>query len=106
MKKQDTLIEDTDYLMLKLREEYAIVSEANAIDDIFKDLKKSLTNITMLPNNVIDATKYQEHEIVDVFRKMGFEYKKPMGKKLLFFNKKSNISIYLGQDTRRITLQP
>lgn len=106
MKKYDTLIEDIDYLVKALREQLSVVKEGNAAEDIFNELKKSLPNISMLPNNIIDSSKYQEHEIVDVLRKLGYEYKKPFGKKLHFFNRKTSISIYLGQDTRRITLQP
>ena len=101
MKKYDTLIEDMNYLIKALREQFSIVKE-----DIFNELKKLLPKISMLPNNVIDSSKYQEHEIVDVLRNLGYEYKKPFGKKLHFFNRKTSISIYLGQDSRKITLQP
>lgn len=106
MKKYETLIKDVDYIVRALKEQLSVVKEGNAAEDIFNELKKSLNNITMLPNNIIDSSRYQEHEIVDVLRKMGYEYKKPIGKKLHFFNKKTSISIYLGQDNRRISLQP
>ena len=106
MKKYDTLIEDMNYLIKALREQFSIVKEGDAAEDIFNELKKVLPKISMLPNNVIDSSKYQEHEIVDVLRNLGYEYKKPFGKKLHFFNRKTSISIYLGQDSRKITLQP
>jgi putative heme iron utilization protein len=106
MKKYETLIKDVDYIVRALKEQLSVVKEGNAAEDIFNELKKSLNNITMLPNNIIDSSRYQEHEIVDVLRKIGYEYKKPIGKKLHFFNKKTSISIYLGQDNRRISLQP
>lgn len=106
MKKYDTLIKEIEYLVKSLREELSIVKEGDAAEDLFNELKKSLPKISMLPNNAIDSSKYQEHEIVDVLRKLGYEYKKPFGKKLHFFNRKTSISIYLGQDNRRITLQP
>lgn len=106
MKKYDSLIEDIDYLMKALREQLSVVKEGDAAEDLFNELKQSLPKISMLPNNIIDSSKYQEHEIVDVLRKLGYEYKKPMGNKLHFFNKKTSISIYVGQNNRRITLQP
>lgn len=106
MKKYDTLLEDIEYLVNALREQLSVVSEGDAAEDLFNSLKKVLPKIGMLPNNVIDSSKYQEHEIVDALKKLGYEYKKPMGKKLHFFNRKTSVSIYLGQDNRRITLQP
>ena len=60
----------------------------------------------MLPNNVIDVSQYKEHEVVDALKKIGYEYKKPMGNKLHFFNKKTSISLYLVQKTLNITLMP
>jgi hypothetical protein len=106
MKNYETLIKDVDYIVNALKEQLSVVKEGNAAEDLFNELKQSLKNITMLPNNIIDSSRYQEHEIVDVLRNMGYEYKKPVGKKLHFFNKKTSISIYLGQDNRRISLQP
>jgi hypothetical protein len=89
-----------------IQKETPVVSEAGGADFIFVDMKKVLPNIAMLPNNVINTSKYQEHEIVDGLKKIGYEYKKPIGKKLHFFNKKTSVSIYLGQQTRLVTLQP
>lgn len=106
MKKYDTLLEDIEYIVKALQEQLSVVAEGDAAEDLFNELKKGLPKITMLPDNAIDSSKYQEHEIVDVLRKLGYEYKKPIGKKLHFFNRKTSISIYLGQDNRRITLQP
>jgi hypothetical protein len=106
MKLYDKILNDTDYLITALREELQIVTEAGAIDSIFADLKKQLNKISMMPDNAINASKYQEHEIVDGLRKLGYEYKKPMGRKLHFFNRKTSISLYLSQDKKQITLQP
>ena len=106
MKKYDTLLEDIEYIVKALQEQLSVVAEGDAAEDLFNELKQGLPKITMLPDNAIDSSKYQEHEIVDVLRKLGYEYKKPIGKKLHFFNRKTSISIYLGQDNRRITLQP
>lgn len=104
--KYDRLIEETDSILKSLKEQFKVVSEGEGIDNIFNDLKVKLPNITMLPNNTINASKYQEHQIVDVLKTLGYEYKKPMGNKLHFFNKKTSISIYIGQQNRYITLQP
>lgn len=104
--KYDKIIEDTNYIVLALKEEFNAINEAGAIDDIFDSLKKVLNKVTMMPNNIINASKYQEHEIVDGLRKLGYEYKKPMGKKLHFFNRKTSISLYLGQEKKQISLQP
>lgn len=106
MKKYDKIIEETEYIVGALREEFRVINEAGAIDNIFDELKKILNKVSMLPNNIINASKYQEHEIVDGLRKMGYEYKKPMGKKLHFFNRKTSISLYLGQERKQISLQP
>jgi hypothetical protein len=100
------LIEETNSIIKSMKEQFKIVTESEGIDNLFNDLKVKLGNITMLPNNVINASKYQEHQIVDVLRGLGYEYKKPMGNKLHFFNKKTSISVYVGQQNRYITLQP
>lgn len=101
-------ISDVDYIIHELKkmfsESYRITE--GAIDDLYLELKKSLPNITMLPNDGINANRYQEHEIVDALRSAGYEYKKPMGKKLHFFNKKTSISIYLSQLNKQIFMQP
>lgn len=89
-----------------VQKQESVVAEAGGADFLFIDIKKVLPNIVMLPNNVINTSKYQEHEIVDGLKKLGYQYKKPIGKKLHFFNKKTSVSIYLGQQTRLITLQP
>jgi|SanBayMetagenome_1026888.scaffolds.fasta_scaffold29257_2 hypothetical protein len=100
------LIEETNSLMEKMREEFSIVREGEGIDNLFNQLKDVLQKITMLPNNVINANKYQEHEIVDGLKEIGYSYKKPIGTKLHFFDKKTSISVYLDQRTKHITLQP
>ena len=82
------------------------VNEASGFDNIFNQLKLKLTNISILPDNVIDVSSYKEHEIVDVLKSIGYEYKKPMSGKLHFFNKKTSISVYLIQKHLKITLMP
>lgn len=83
-----------------------IVAEASGFDGIFKELKRKLDLVEILPDNIIDASKYKEHEIIDVLKSMGYIYKKPMGNKLHFFNKENSISLYLIQDSLKITLMP
>lgn len=106
MDKYGSLIEETNSLLKYMKENFNVVTEGEGIDNLFNDLKGKLPNISMLPNNTINAGKYQEHQIVDVLKTLGYEYKKPMGNKLHFFNKKTSISIYIGQQNRYITLQP
>jgi hypothetical protein len=89
--------------------EYALesnINEASGFDGIFNELKTKLTDISMLPDNVIDAKKYKEHEITTALKSIGYEYKKPVANKLHFFNKKTSISLYLNQSDHKITLIP
>jgi signal recognition particle subunit SEC65 len=60
----------------------------------------------MLPNSTIDVSKYKEQEIVQTLKKLGYEYKKPYGNKLHFFNKKTSISVYLDKTKGMITPIP
>ena len=106
VKYDNKLIEETNLLIRQMRESFSVVKEGEGIDNLFDELNQVLPKITMLPNNTINANKYKEHEIVDALRSIGFDYKKPMGIKLHFFNKKTSISVYLSQNTRYITLQP
>jgi hypothetical protein len=80
--------------------------EGSGFDSIFEELKKKLSDVSMLPDNVIDASMYKEHEIIDALKKIGYVYKKPMGGKLHFFNKDTSISLYLIQNSGKITLLP
>lgn len=106
VKYDNKLIEETNLLIRQMREYFSVVKEGEGIDNLFDELNQVLPKITMLPNNTINANKYKEHEIVDALRSIGFDYKKPIGIKLHFFNKKTSISVYLSQNTRYITLQP
>ena len=83
-----------------------IVSEGNGFDAIFEELKKKLDKISMLPDNVIDASQYKAHEIVQSIKSLGYEYKRPINNKLHFFNKKSSISLYLKKNDLTISLLP
>lgn len=83
-----------------------MIYEGSGFDSIFEELKKSLDQVSILPDNVIDASMYKEHEIVDALKGIGFQYKKPISGKLHFFNKKTSVSLYLIQNSLRITLMP
>jgi hypothetical protein len=100
------LIEETDEIIRSIRKEFKSIREAEGFDGIFNSISKELKDISMLPNNVIDASKYKEQEIVQTLKKLGYEYKKPFGNKLHFFNKKTSISVYLEKPTGKITPIP
>ena len=109
MKKQNEnkfVTEVKNKVIQKLIEHILSVNEASGFDGIFNDLKTKLTDISMLPDNVIDAKKYKEHEITTALKSIGYEYKKPVANKLHFFNKKTSISLYLNQSDHKITLIP
>lgn len=82
------------------------LNEASGFDAIFYDLKVKLPEVSILPDNVIDASKYTEKEIVDALNSIGYQYRKPMSGKLHFFNKKTSISVYLIQNSLKLTLMP
>ena len=83
-----------------------ISSANNGFENIFDDLKTGMENIEMLPDNRIDATKYDEKAIIETLKKMGYEYKKAIGNKLHFFNKETSVSLYLLQGKKIISLIP
>jgi len=108
MKKNNynTLVERiTDRIMLKLMERLE-VSEGTGFETIFDELKSEMENISILPDNKIDLTKYEEKAIIESLKKMGYEYKKAIGNKLHFFNKETSISLYLLQGKNIISLVP
>jgi hypothetical protein len=80
--------------------------EGTGFENIFDDMKKEMENISMLPDNRIDASKYDEKAIIDALKKMGYEYKKAIGNKLHFFNKETSISLYISQDKKIVSLTP
>lgn len=92
-------------LSKKLIEKIEMV-EGTGFDAIYDELKKKLKNITILPDNIIDASMYKEHEIIDALKSIGYQYKKPISGKLHFFNKKTSISVYVIQNGLKITLMP
>jgi hypothetical protein len=106
MKKNSNIIKELDYVISKLREQFSSLAEGEGVENIFNELKNDLKNISMLPNNLIDTRRYQEHEVVDVLRNVGYDYKKIMGNKLHFFNKKTSVSIYYNKSNKTISLQP
>jgi len=104
--KYNMLIEEiTNRVMEKLMEKLE-VSEGNGFETIFQELKGELEKITILPDNRIDGSYYTEKQIVDVLKKLGYDYKKAMGNKLHFFNKQTSISLYVTQPKNIISLIP
>jgi len=103
---KENLINEITKKLVNVFCKFNFINEASGFDTIFDELKKKLTDISMLPDNVIDASKYKEHEIIDALKSIGYEYKKPMSGKLHFFNKKTSISVYLIQKDSKITLIP
>jgi len=104
--KVKTIIEEvTKRVIGKLQERYGI-NEGSGFDNIFNNLKSILPDISMLPDNVIDVSKYKEHEVINALKSIGYVYRKPAGGKLHFFNKKTSISVYLIQKDLKITLIP
>jgi len=100
------LVEDiTNRVMKRLTEKLEVV-EGSGFENIFDDLQKELQNIEMLPDNRIDATKYDEKAIIASLKKMGYDYKKAIGNKLHFFNKDTSVSLYLLQGKKIISLIP
>jgi hypothetical protein len=108
MRKNTTqiLVEKISNMIVKNILETMDVSEGTGFDSIFEELKTKLNNITILPDNIIDASTYKENEIINALKSMGYQYKKPISGKLHFFNKKSSISLYLIQNGLKITLMP
>jgi signal recognition particle subunit SEC65 len=100
------LIKETDELLKSIRKEFVSIREAEGFEGIFNDISKELKDVSMLPNNVIDISKYKEQEIIQTLKKLGYEYKKPFGNKLHFFNKKTSISVYLEKNKGKITPIP
>jgi len=101
------IIDDiTKRVIKKILERKSTVNEGSGFDAIFTELKKKISDITMMPDNTIDASMYKEDEIVNALKDMGYVYKKPMGGKLHFFNKSTSISLYLIQKSGKITLIP
>jgi hypothetical protein len=103
--KQEIVKRVTDRIVEMILNKKLVV-EASGFDAIFKELKRKMENIEILPDNMMDASMYKEHEIVDSLKSIGYVYKKPMGGKLHFFNKESSISLYLIQNSLKITLMP
>ena len=103
--KMNTLINEVTKLVVQ-RLKNTMIYEGSGFDSIFEELKKSLNQVSILPDNIIDASKYKEHEIVDALKGICFQYKKPISGKLHFFNKKTSVSLYLIQSSLHISLMP
>jgi len=104
--KKETLINEITKKLVDVFYTIDTLTESGGFDNIFDELKKKLSDISMLPDNVIDASNYKEHEIINALKSIGYEYKKPISGKLHFFNKKTSISLYLIQRDSKITLIP
>ena len=81
-------------------------SGENELKQKLESLKSEMENISILPDNRIDATKYEEKAIIESLKTMGYVYKKAIGNKLHFFNKETSISLYLLQGKKIISLVP
>lgn len=103
---EQNLIKETNEIIEAIRKEFSSLKEGDGFEGVFNDISKSLKDISMQPNNTIDASKYKEQEIVKVLKDLGYEYKKPYGNKLHFFNKKTSISVYLNKQSGQITPIP
>lgn len=106
MMKKPNLIKETNEIIEAIRKEFSSLKEADGFEGVFDEISKSLKDISMLPNSTIDAGKYKEQEIVKTLKDLGYEYKKPYGNKLHFFNKKTSISVYLNKQNGQITPIP
>lgn len=104
--KSTGIIDEVTNRVIKKLLEIGSIDESSGFDTIFNELKKKLENIEILPDNIISVEGYKEHEVVDALKAMGYIYRKPIGSKLHFFNKKTSISLYLVQDQNKITLLP
>jgi len=103
---EQNLIKETNEIIEAIRKEFGSLKEGDGFEGVFNDISKSLKDISMQPNNTIDASKYKEQEIVKVLKDLGYEYMKPYGNKLHFFNKKTSISVYLNKQSGQITPIP
>jgi len=104
--KSTEIVETVLKEVVKKLREISQLTESSGFDSIFTQLKNKLSNITILPDNVIGVDGYKEHEVVDALKEMGYIYRKPIGNKLHFFNKKTSISLYIVQNQNKITLLP
>lgn len=113
----NTLLNETDYILTSIKKYFKVmlpeelhingeIEEGAGADAIFEEFKVKLPKLKRGVNNIMDASMYTEASIVKVFKEIGYEYKKPMGPKLHFFNKQTSISVYLNQKTKHITLVP
>ena len=100
------LIKETNEIIESIRKEFSSIREAEGFDGIFAQINKELKDISMLPNSTIDVSKYKEQETVQALKKLGYQYMKPYGNKLHFFNKKTSISVYLDKIKGMITPIP
>lgn len=108
MKKNDydVLVERITNRVMNRLMELIDVKEGTGFDNIFTELKSEMENISILPDNRIDASKYEEKAIMDSLKKLGYEYKKAFGNKLHFFNKETSVSLYMLQGKNVISLVP
>lgn len=100
------LVEDITNRVMKRLMEKIEMTEGDGFENIFDELRTEMENIEMLPDNKIDATKYDEKAIIESLKKLGYEYKKAIGNKLHFFNKETSVSLYLLQGKKIISLIP
>lgn len=104
--KYNKLVEDITSRVMKRLIERLEMTEGDGFENIFDELKTEMENIEMLPDNKIDATKYDEKAIIEALKKLGYSYKKAVGNKLHFFNKETSVSLYILQGKKIISLIP
>lgn len=100
------LIKETNEIIEAIRKEFNSLREAEGFENIFNEINSELKDISLLPNSTIEVSKYKEQEIIHALKNLGYEYKKPYGNKLHFFNKKTSISVYLDKIEGKITPIP
>lgn len=111
MKYTDTLILETDYIISSVHSYFktlweTTIEEGKGADAIFADLKSKLPNITMGDNSTINTGMYTEASVMKTLTGLGYQYMKPIGEKLHFFNKQTSISVYYNQTSKSIQLVP
>jgi len=104
----DRIIREADSLLERWRDfrRSSVLDEGSGAEVIFSEIKTVLNRITMGENSTIQTSMYPEAQTVKALKDLGYEYKKPIGKKLHFFNKETSVSLYYNQSSKNITLVP
>ena len=100
------VMKDTQYVIETLRKDGLDMQEGSGADAIFLEIQSKLPKAIMADDNVIDCSMYQETQIVNSLKGLGFQFKKVLDRKLHFYNPQTSISLYLAQGSKHITLVP